>query len=220
MSTAPEPTSQPAAPQELTTLTARQLVLFDVLVERDKDLGRMFVGAVKARAAMDNPEYLHQASHSLRELINELPRHFADASLKAPDRLSDQVKALASKWRREPRAKNKTNESLSDRFVSELERFFDWEAGNFPARREVARRTVTRFDPSNRLLPQRIEERHAEEWMDIRDFFVRSAHHSPCSVDDFDRWYNAFENFMLDRVRPRTFDNADKIDALIREGES
>jgi hypothetical protein len=220
MSTAPDPSTQPTALDQLASFTARQRVLLGVLVATDKNLGMMFVGAVMARATTDNPEYLQQASHSLRELINELPHHFADASVKSPDKLSDKVKVLAAKWRREPRVKNNSDEGLSDQFVGELEEFFDWEAGSFPARREVARRTVTRFDPSGRLLPQRIEERHADEWMDIRDFFVRSAHHSPCSADDFDRWYNAFESFMLARIKPRTFERADEIDALIREGES
>jgi hypothetical protein len=220
MSTSPDPTSLPAALHELTALTSRQRALLDVLVEKDHDLGRMFVGAVTARAATGNPDHLEQASHSLRELIDKLPRHFDVVPVNEQGHLGNKVKDLAKRWKQERRVKNNSNEAVSDKFLRDLQKFFDWAEKSFPLRRELARRTVVKFDSSGRDLPRPIEELHAEEWMKIRQFFIDSAHHDPCSISAFDTYYSAFETFMLNRLRPRTFDNADKIDALIREGES
>lgn len=220
MSSAPDPSSFPAALHELTTLSGGQRALLDFLVEKDHALGKIFVGAVMARAATGNPDHLEQASHSLRELIDKLPRHFDVVPVNEPGDMGNKVKNLASRWKKEPRVKNNSDEAISGSFLEDLRKFFEWVELNFPLRREVARRTVTKFDSTGRELPRPIEELHAKEWMEIRQFFINSAHHDPCSISNFDRWYNAFESFMLNRLRPRTFDNADKIDALIREGES
>jgi hypothetical protein len=219
MSTAPDPSSQPEAPDPLTALTARQRELVGILADKDEGLGQMLVGAIMARAATNNPDHLGQASHSLRELIEKLPPHF-DAVLLPTDTQTNKVATLAVHWSRERRVKNKSDEALSTKFVQELHAFFQWRDDNLLTRRDAARRAISKFDPSGRSLPTPIEELHAQEWMKIRDFFVGSAHHHACTTAEFDTWYNAFENFMLNRLRPRTFENADKLDALIQEGES
>lgn len=204
---------------ELTPLKSGQLALLGVLIEKSATVATMYVGAVMARAAEDNPDHLSQACHSLRELIDNLPKYF-DVPVKPSGRLGDQTNALRERWMREPRVTNGTPEPLTERFVQKLAEFFQWIEENSPKRREVARRTIRELDASGRPLPRPIEDLRALEWMAIRDFFVGSTHHGFCSRDDFDHWLDVFESFVLGLTKPRTFDNADAIDALILEGES
>jgi hypothetical protein len=178
----------------------------------------MYIGALMARASEDNPDYLSQACHSVRELIDNLPKFFP-MTVKRTGTLKDQVISLQSAWEREPRVKNGSSEPLSERFAKKVEGLLKWFADNFPARREVARTTVRELDVSGRRMPQPIEDVRADEWMAIRDWFVASTHHGNCTAEEFDQWIYQFEMFLLNLTKPRPFDNADIIDQLIAEGE-
>jgi len=204
---------------ELTPLSSVQVALLGVLIDKSEAVGAMYVGALMARATEDNPDHLSQACHSLRELIDNFPKYF-DVPVEPSGRLGDQTSALHERWKREPRVKNGGSEPITEKFIQKLSEFFQWIDENFPKRREVARRTIRELDASGRSLPRPIEDLRAEEWLAIRDFFVRSTHHGTCSLGDFDAWLDELESFVLGLTKPRTFDNADAIDALIQEGES
>ena len=204
---------------ELTPLKSEQLALLGVLFERSTSIATMYVGAVMAREAVSNPEHLSQACHSLRELIDNLPKYF-DIPVEPSGKLGAQVNLLQTHWKREARVKNGSTEPVSNKFAKMLSAFFQWNDDNFPTRRELARSIIRNLDATGRPLPRPIEDLRAEEWMKIRDFFVGATHHGPCSQEDFDSWLGVFESFMLALAKPRTFDNADAIDALIQEGET
>ena len=103
-----------------------------------------------ARASENNPDYLSQACHSVRELIDNLPKYF-QVTVKRTGSLKDQVISLQSAWEREPRVRNASAEPLSERFAKKVEGLLKWFADNFPARREVCSdhgsRTRTRLRP-------------------------------------------------------------------------
>ncbi len=61
---------------QLTELRQTQHAMITVLLDKDEALAKMYHGAIKARSFVDNPEYLAQASHSIRELIDNLPKYF------------------------------------------------------------------------------------------------------------------------------------------------
>jgi len=216
---AEQPDGPTRALHELTALKSAQLALLGVLIEKSSAVATMYVGALMARADDSNPDRLSQACHSLRELIDNLPKYF-DVPVEPAGRLGDHVNALHDRWKREPRVINGNSDPLTEKFARKLFAFFKWKDENFPKRQEVARRTIRDLDASGRILPQPIENLRASEWMAIRDFFVNSTHHGSCSLEDFDGWLDVFETFMLGLTKPRTFDNADAIDALIQEGES
>ncbi len=135
-------------------------------------------------------------------------------------RLGDKVNSLNDRWERESRVRNQNGDPLSDSFVKNLEEFFAWIGASFPRRREVARQTIRELGSSQRPLPAPIEDLRAAEWMEIRNFFVASTHHGSCSEESFDTWLELFELFVLGLARPPTFDNADRIDALVHEVEA
>jgi hypothetical protein len=205
--------------QELIPLRDSQLALLGVLLEKDESVAKMYAGALMARSFDTNPDYLSQACHSIRELIDNLPKYF-EVPIQRTDSLTNKVNALRAAWDREPRVRISSAEALSERFAVKVAEFFQWHEAQFPTRREVARNTVRELSTSSRLLPHPIETLRAEEWMKIRDWFIGATHHGACSEDEFDQWLDVFESFMLNLSKPRPFDNADVIDALIRKGES
>jgi hypothetical protein len=155
----------------------------------------------------------------VRELIDALPNFFT-VSQRPPGRLGDKVNALRDRWRRERRVVNGDGSALSDRFIAQLEEFFEWNEQSFPRRRDMAREIIQQLDASGRRLPGAIENLRAEQWIEIRDFFTNSTHHGTCDEADFDTWIEAFEYFTLDLARPRTFENAARIDELVERVEA
>ena len=133
--------SGPVPTDPLSALNGAQSALVRVLQEKDESVAMMYVGAIRARLATDNPDHLAQASHSVRELIDNLPKYF-DIPLNRIERLGDRVNALATKWKKETRVKNKSTEPVSERFTKKLEQFFEWNEQSFPKRREIARTTI------------------------------------------------------------------------------
>lgn len=207
------------APDERISFDGQQQALLRVLMDMSEDIANMYIGALMARQAEHNPDHLSQACHSLRELIDNVPKYF-DVPVESAGRLGDHVSALITRWKRESRVRNGNDEAVSEGFLREFAAFVEWQESNFPKRREIARRTIQEFDASGRSLPERIEELHAQEWMEIRGFFVQATHHASCTLDEFDQWIDEFETFLLSKARPQTFRTADRIDALIREGEA
>jgi len=200
-------------------LSGRRRALFEVLIAKDDSLAKMYVGALMAREATTNPDFLTQACNSVRELIDALPNFFT-VSQRPPGRLGDKVNALRDRWRRERRVVNGDGSALSDRFIAQLEEFFEWNEQSFPRRRDMAREIIQQLDASGRRLPGAIENLRAEQWIEIRDFFTNSTHHGTCDEADFDTWIEAFEYFTLDLARPRTFENAARIDELVERVEA
>jgi hypothetical protein len=210
-------------PQALVTppilVVPRQQLLWRTLHEKDAAVARMYCGAIMARGAENNPDHLSQACHSMRELIDNIPNHF-EVPVESAGRLGDRVSAFYGKWKREPRVRNSSNENLSDGFIVEIVAFFDWVEEHQPNRVNEARTIIRALDATGRRLPPSVEEIRASEWMEIRKFFLGGTHHRPCSLEEFDTGIVVFEEFMLSLAKPRTFETATQIDALVAEGES
>jgi hypothetical protein len=101
-----------------------------------------------------------------------------------------------------------------------LQRLFDWLSEHRPRRRIEVSRILQRLDGSDHILPATLEDLEVDRWMRIREFFLSVAHHGQqVTQDEFERWLDALERFLLDRLRPRTFADFDAIDDIIKEGE-
>ena len=64
-----------------------------------------------------------------------------------------------------------------------------------------------------------LEKHNVKMVQSMRSYFLKIAHHrSDPSDDDFMKWQYEFERFLLDRLKPRTFEDTDAIDSLIARG--
>jgi|ERR1039458_6383422 hypothetical protein len=197
----------------------RQQTLLRVLLDKDAEIAKMYVGAIEARGAQGNPDHVSQACHSMRELIDNVPKYFA-IPVEGTGSMGTQVQLLREQWDREPRVRNGSDDQLTPGFVLKLTEFFEWLQANRPKRLEVAKVTIRALDVSERRLPDPIEQIRAREWMEIRQFFITGTHHGSCTLEEFDTWAVVFEEFILALTKPRTFETATAIDALVAEGEA
>jgi hypothetical protein len=210
-------------------LDGRQKTLVEALSEKDARLGQMYVGALMVLENQDNPESLAQACHSLRELMEKIPRWYE--AVPAPEqvpRLNDRVRALEKRWKS---ARNKTK-CISDGkwggtidralaiALAAIEDFFGQIANDMPMRKERTAGMFRKLDPLRLPLPTRIEELRVREWSDCRDYLIEVAHHNaPTAPEELAKWLYFLEGFLLDLIRPRTFEKHKDIDEIVEQGE-
>jgi len=160
--------------------------------------------------------------------MEKMPRYLDLPVPPEGPRLGDKVRDLDTIWGKlvsHPSWKGNDgwagviDESLG-RFLKKSEEFFEWLKSERPMRRERMTTVLRGLDPSGRALPPTIEELHVEEWLQCHAYFIRVAHHGATPTnEDYDQWFGALERFLLDRLYPRTFEDLDAIDRIIREGE-
>ena len=79
---------------ELPELSGRLKELYIKLQDKSQSLADMYYGGIFALSFSDNPEYLSQAAHSFRELMDHLPRYL-DVEIEDDGRLlKDEVMRL------------------------------------------------------------------------------------------------------------------------------
>lgn len=200
-------------------LDRQQQTLVEVLTARNPEATTIYLGALRVLADRSNPDRLALGAHGIRELINLIPAFFELPIEQKDDSLGNKVQVLHDAWRREQKKPRQPGEAFSSKFVQKLEDFFAWHTKHTPKQKERAAAMLTHLDPAKRPLPAPIQELRVEQWRNTLDFFNRAAHHGGCKEDELGSWLDSLEAFLLDLVKPRFFDNADTIDALIAEVE-
>jgi hypothetical protein len=231
-------------------LTAQQRSLLEALRDVDEALGDvglrlgpMYLGALAVLRQPFNGERFAQAAHTLREIIDRLPRVFklATATPYERERFELATKALDEKegnrlqkpqeaWEGALKrskcfdGEKKTWSGAIDdplrRALVEIQKFFAWKEEHRPRRDAAMAQVIRHLDKAGIPLPGELERGAVDQWSKMRDYFIHVAHHR-VSVDEagFSAKVDAFELFLLDRLRPRTFADFDAIDAIVEEAE-
>jgi len=213
-----------------TELSDRQRALYETLRKKAPDLANMYLGTLRVLGQKNNPERIVQAAHSIRELMEKIPA-FVDVQTRAiSESLRSKVRELEDIWNdtlKKTECHNDTNwngdiDKPLRNLLKRLHSFFDWFRKHRPRRKEEIASTLRKMDNSGRELPAPLEQLNVRTWDELRTFFLKTAHHSKpaCKQKEFNQWLDALENFLLDRLIPRTFEDFEKIDAIICEGES
>src|SRR5690606_7524699 len=102
------------------------------------------------------------------------------------------------------------------RLLQALDDFCKGVRAAIPTRKEQAAAAVRGLDLNPVKLPPPIESLHVEQWHEIEGFFIGVSHHTRSTNDEELAQYTAaLERFVLERLRPRTFDDFSAIDALL-----
>ncbi len=221
----PDPNAAPP-PAPLLHLSDRQRALFLALDRLEPRLARMYLGGLRVLEDEANPDAVPLTAHALRELMEKLPESL-DVPVKAPTgELADRVRKLRSLWEEtlEKSACHNGGEWEGEidlplrELLQSLKAFFEWYSANHQLRREEVISALRRLDPSDRFLPERLEEKNVQTWMALRRFFADVAHHrQDPGRDGLSQQLDQLEQFLLDRLQPRTFEDFDAIDALLKE---
>ena len=76
---------------------------------------------------------------------------------------------------------------------------------------------LTRLDPRLGQTPQSVQVAVVKDLMRLQDVFNSATHSS--KPEEFEPAVEGFEEFLIDRLAPKTFEKQDAIAALVREGE-
>mgnify|MGYP001558515587 CR=1 FL=1 len=207
-------------------LSGRQLALYTELAREDKRLADIYRGSIVVLGDETNPDRLALSAHGLRELMEKIAR-YRDVEVKSREggSLTDQANRLEDQWKGATNSGNFSNgewkgdiDSPLRTFLGHVAIFFQWKRTNRPRRREAAAEVLRRMEKSGTSLPPRLREMNAKTWLEMRDYFENISHHNDRShPDEFGEWMGALENFILERLQPRTFEDDDAIDRLLRE---
>lgn len=228
--TVESPNSSEGTPLDDFALSGRQLALYRALGKKDIQLASMYLGALSVLKQTSNPDRLALSAHGLRELLEKLPR-ILDMPLEAkPPNMKEKIRPLQKSWSQAKKdlecLKNPMDFNLVDKplrkYLEVSKSFFSWFDENHLTRKQQAAKVVRGLDPQKKLLPAPIEKLHVKAWEQYRDYFVGVSHHNNIveTLDEFMKWVDGMEGYLLDRLVPRTFDDFTNIDKIIGEGET
>lgn len=187
-------------------------------------LAKLYIGSIHAIADTENPERYATSAHCLRELIEKLPPALNIPIPHHSGNLGEKVNTLQKQWGKTCHNSDcNSNNGWSgkidrhlEKFLNECKDFFQWKEENRLSRKQRALEVIRSTDPSQFPIPQKLEELESEKWIAFHGFFDGVSHHQKNPTnDEFNSWVGHFEMFLLDRLRPRTFDDQKRIDQII-----
>ena len=213
-------------PRDRWNATPKRVLLGEHLLKRTSPrLTAYYWEAIRALREADDEIRFSIAGHALRELQNGLPHH-----LDVPEergRVGDFFNWLRDQWRRLlPGRPPKVNAELwtgiaIDRplgiFLGTLHEKIETYAGVNPRRREMHRSALGLLDPGLSQAPDAVQDAVVTTWIELSGVFNNATHSS--KPEEFEAAVEAFEDFLIDRLAPRTFEKQDAIADLVREGE-
>jgi hypothetical protein len=224
---------------KLEELSDTQMHVYGSLSQIKPTLANMYLGALRAIPVSKggtNPEALVQAAHSIRELMQELPRHL-NAPIYAPgESLANWVNNLLPKWTgvRDSVEKILESEKHNDpiagtdwsklrRFLREIINFFNRIGEVHKTRRERTRLLLqaTEGHPEGTVVST--EEATVTQWMYYRDWFMKVAHHRHNPTEaEFAKVLTEFEILLFGMVGPshRVIEELDRIISGDKEAKS
>jgi hypothetical protein len=210
------------------TISAQQRALMRALDERDSSLKVMYQGAITVLLVTSNPDRFAQCSHSIRELMEKIPELLDVPIVAMKESLKNKVNEIEAVYKG---TRKKTTcfsapqggwdgniDAPLRQFLSRLGDFFEWFASHHPRRRDELQSILVELDGSSRGLPKPLALLNVKFWEEHRDYFQSVAHHRRDAVEEeFLQWLGSLELFLLDKLKPRTFDDFDEIDTILEE---
>ena len=217
----------PEAARDRWNATPKRVLLREQLLKATTPrLTAYYWEAIRALRDGDDEIRYGIAGHALRELQNGLPNH-----LEVPEergRLGDFFDWLQGQWSKLlPNRPAKVNAELwtgaeIDQplgvFLGALHDKIEIYSGVNPRRREMHRSALGRLDPGLSRAPEAVQSAIVKTWMDLGDVFNKATHSS--NPEEFEGAVETFEDFLIDRLAPKTFEKRDAIKALVQEAES
>ena len=106
------------------------------------------------------------------------------------------------------------------RWLGRVHGFFQWWRDSHPKRRDVALNLFRYLDPSGLPLPEPLEKQRADRWLELHNYFVRTAHRAPTTSEDFETRLEALEQLLLDSLFRQPSEDLSVIDAILKEARN
>ena len=204
-------------------LTPQQRKVLDALRNRDTKeypLSQWYLGALYALENHYNPDRVAQAAHSLRELIEKLPRvaHGSNVQAKGPnfsDMRSNINKRISKDKERYPNGWK--NEKINTHFDKTLRKILTYfELNQQPSRREQIQQAVGTIDPMINTLDSGVRERKLNQLYHLWQRLEGFVHHK--SNPDFEEFKNCLKDLeiiVFDLLAPITAQDQQEIQTIL-----
>jgi hypothetical protein len=204
-------------------LEGSQRRFYERLVEQDADgtLGGMYIGALMALSAQDNPDHLSQAASSIAELMEKLPRvNFGDT---ARGTMGEQANVLSDIWngfyeRFGPELDQSVGEPMRPqhlRVIRAVATFVEWNERNTLTRSGRARRILQELTVSGYLAPAAQTRASEKLWEGLESFFNNVKHHrGKATAHSVAEALERLETLLLALWMPETTADSVEIDEL------
>jgi hypothetical protein len=201
---------------------AKERSVFDILREhKGERIASYWHCCLKTLRDFEHPEQISVAAYCLREVMNGI-------GLAPFDDLSNYIYNLRAKWR--PVAKAWTvidsgefdENAKSDilKYLRICNEIFD-KLDLRPETRDQMARVVEDADPSRIGLPTKLSREVGDELANIRRKVTQILHGKQMEGrSSFMEILERFEEIIISRYKPRTFEKQAEIDELIREAEA
>lgn len=176
----------------------------------------LYRGALLVWEQASNPVRPFLAAAASRELMDELERSAGiDHN---PPNWRQRVEELEEAWDLARRSLDAGADWNSSAFPEILEEFFATSRSE-PKRRELAERTLRALDPSGRSGDAQVRAAQAASWMKFRRYLNDVVHANTRPEDGlFREELQRLELFILDWLRPHTFEDFDQLDEALAQG--
>lgn len=201
-------------------LSGRQKELYRALCGHKERLGPIYAGGLRVLEDDSNPDRLAQSAHSMRELMEKI------GSSKRSGSLTGKVRGLEDPFRRWRQRKphhfdaSRRRDKIDPpprKLLVKLDEFFEWFARIHPTRKKEFEQTMIELDYSGQPLPEPLVERNWKAWGKIWDYFVGVCHGKRTNLETHRERIAQLETYLADRLLPRTAEDWDAIDDLIKE---
>ena len=207
-------------------LTSIQIRVIEAIKKNPKPekypLVNWYLGAIYAVKNIDNPDRFSQAAQSLRELLEKLPRSFAEMETgqsqhnfknlrrELDQRLSSDKDRYESAW------EGKEIDADLDGTICSVDKYL--QLNKTPSRLEQVGNALNKIDPMSEILGQKInrqkQDRFHELWKDLEGV----AHHKSSINDDyFRKLFDGIDRLIIDLLAPITAEDQDAILAILKK---
>lgn len=205
-------------------LERRQVALIEKLAVKNSKLATIYSGALWVLQQEENPDRFALAAHDFRELMEKFPL-YVDIGIRPSVSMRSKVNRVKEIWRKaqsSPCWHNKQWKGAIDSKVAELLRcldgFFEWHEKEVPSKTEQVIKVFRELDPAKRRIPYALERLNAQLWTIMNEYFQGMAHHGNTNIDydEYSGYVYSLEQFLIERIDRRTFDDHSEIDSIIK----
>ena len=202
-------------------LTSQQQGVLEVLKDKETDkypLSEWYLGALYALGNHHNPDRISQAAHSLRELIEKLPRVIRDVDAQVLHDLKGMRRGLHERFLkdREHYGEEWSGE-INDHLRKTLRGFGDYlERNQQPTRKEQVQAAIAGSDPMVHQLTSSIREKKRgalqKLWQELENF---THHKGKPNIETFEQCLNKLEKIVFDLLAPITAQDQKEIQLIL-----
>ncbi|MDE0041460.1 MAG: hypothetical protein OXT74_05455, partial [Candidatus Poribacteria bacterium] len=204
-------------------LTPQQQRVLEALKDRETEeypLSQWYLGALYTLHNEQNPDRIAQTAHSLRELVEKLPRvvEGTDAPATSPNfqqkRAEIYKRILKDKENYPDGWENKQIDGHLDKTFKQVEEYL--ESNRQPSRRERMQTAVTTIDPMANRFDRQIREGKRDKLYELWDKLEGIAHHrNKQNIDDLESCLNKLESTIIDLLAPITAQDQNEIQTIL-----